>query len=685
MSKKGIVLLIIGIFLLSFASASLDISGLEKIYNYGDKMQFTITTNPVSVYGFFEVTLICNNNSLAIYKIPANEDGFPIGQENKYSNYISVDKSILGALGGNCFLQANLGSETAKTENIEITPRILVSVALDKENYNPGEQINMVLKATKANGQLLQGFLEVSGDVSSSNAVENGEVQVAFQLPADIAAGNHFMNMNIYERGKDNLALNYENITSHFIVNQIPSKIELSLNELEIVPGNESLEIMPQIFDQSRIEMNGSALNLKLIAPDLTESDYSAQDGIKKIIAFETNQTFGNYKIIASVGDIKLEKEFRVLEVEKISLDIIGGDNILVVKNIGNVVYNKTIDIAIGNKTEKIENIRLGLGEEKRFRLNAPDGEYDVSVSDGEIRTGKRLLLTGAAVSVTGQGFMDLSKLRIVLYFLIVIILALALVLLARNGRKILPFFSRSHKRETFKTTKTFIGPMIGYETKAEKKEKEERKKEMSEYLKVQRTSGGEAESSAVLEGRKYTSSIVSIKIHNFNELRSGGKEEINKIIERLKEQRAMVELRDTHIIAIVSPLVTKKFDNETIAVKIGFDLKQELEAYNRRAAEKIDFNIGIHAGDLLSSVANGKLKYTSLGNTMLLARKISDSDSGKLLISESVKAKMMRNIKTDGMRQVGSSKAYSVNAITDIDANQEKLKDLLKRMDYKG
>ena len=144
-----------------------------------------------------------------------------------------------------------------------------------------------------------------------------------------------------------------------------------------------------------------------------------------------------------------------------------------------------------------------------------------------------------------------------------------------------------------------------------------------------------------------------------------------------------MVEIRDSYILGIISPLVTRKLENETATVHLAFEVKQELEAYNRRAAEKLDFNIGIHAGELLSVLSNGKLKYTSLGNTVLLAKKISDSDSGNLLISEGVKAKLMRNVKTGVIKQVGSARAYSVNSIADIGANQEKLRDLMKRMDH--
>jgi len=74
---------------------------------------------------------------------------------------------------------------------------------------------------------------------------------------------------------------------------------------------------------------------------------------------------------------------------------------ILIIKNIGNVPYAKPIQIIIGTKTEIIEPY-LEIKEETSYRLVAPDGIYNVKVTDGEKTIiANDVQLTGKAISIT--------------------------------------------------------------------------------------------------------------------------------------------------------------------------------------------------------------------------------------------------------------------------------------------
>lgn len=57
-------------------------------------------------------------------------------------------------------------------------------------------------------------------------------------------------------------------------------------------------------------------------------------------------------------------------------------DNKLIVTNIGNTRYSKVIKITIG-ETESIKELELEIGESVSYRLIAPDGSYNIKVSDG--------------------------------------------------------------------------------------------------------------------------------------------------------------------------------------------------------------------------------------------------------------------------------------------------------------
>ncbi len=72
-------------------------------------------------------------------------------------------------------------------------------------------------------------------------------------------------------------------------------------------------------------------------------------------------------------------------------------DNNLIVTNIGNTKYTKTVQIIIGD-TIGIRHPKLEVGESISYRLVAPDGDYNIKVTDG-VTT-----LTKNKVSLTGTG-----------------------------------------------------------------------------------------------------------------------------------------------------------------------------------------------------------------------------------------------------------------------------------------
>lgn len=75
-------------------------------------------------------------------------------------------------------------------------------------------------------------------------------------------------------------------------------------------------------------------------------------------------------------------------------------DNILTVINTGNTQYTKTIQIVIGD-TIGSKQLDLGAGESASFRLVAPEGTYNIRVTDGKttvIQSG--VALTGKVIGV---------------------------------------------------------------------------------------------------------------------------------------------------------------------------------------------------------------------------------------------------------------------------------------------
>ena len=79
-------------------------------------------------------------------------------------------------------------------------------------------------------------------------------------------------------------------------------------------------------------------------------------------------------------------------------------DDVLTITNRGNARYTQTIQIAIG-ETIGTKKVDLAVGEKTSFRLIAPDGVYNVRITDGKINVAK----SGVSLSGNVVGILDES------------------------------------------------------------------------------------------------------------------------------------------------------------------------------------------------------------------------------------------------------------------------------------
>jgi hypothetical protein len=83
----------------------------------------------------------------------------------------------------------------------------------------------------------------------------------------------------------------------------------------------------------------------------------------------------------------------------------------------------------------------------------------------------------------------------------------------------------------------------------------------------------------------------------------------------------------------------------------------------------------------MVVSKTKDKIKYTSLGNLMPVVKKMGDSANAKLIINDGIRKKLLRDLKVEKYKTVGEKQTFSVISVKDREANEQKLKDLLKRM----
>jgi len=152
------------------------------------------------------------------------------------------------------------------------------------------------------------------------------------------------------------------------------------------------------------------------------EVNVSLEDAEKKVKLEETvpsnklvdmdlgeNAPNGYWKITAKYQDIEATGLFYVEINELARFDL--ENDVLTVTNVGNTKYSRNIQIIIGD-TIGVKKVELGIGEKIKFRLIAPDGTYNVRVTDGKTSISKSgVVLTGEVVGILDERLSERSPL----------------------------------------------------------------------------------------------------------------------------------------------------------------------------------------------------------------------------------------------------------------------------------
>jgi hypothetical protein len=707
MKEKVVILaLLASLFFISLASAQVSLSEPLDTYNLGDRIYVTANGIRGADSGNLNINLICGNQTTNLLKVSARvfskEEDQLYPPFYKILNEEDLEVEDINSILGSCQVSAFLGPDGTTTKVFIITDKISIDASVDKLAYNPSEGINFELFATKANGDLVEGFIEVNGATEFSKAVIGGSVVESFSLPETSEAGDYTLNISVYDEDS-----NHGEFIVSFEIKHVASLIETSISALEVTPG-ETFTIGEGLFDQSGMEMSGS-VRVEVLSPEGEEIILVVPSGDFSDLNFPLNTSAGTWTIRSSFDQIVNENEFEMLEIQKVGVEL--EDSTLIIRNIGNTEYNKTLKVLIGGE-EKILELKIGIGEERRFGLGAPAGEYSVVVEDDENLFEGSTLLTGKAVSIKDLEDVGIfTNYSLVWVFLILILGAAGVIFfikfkrtkrfgvkesplkkirdvdVSKTVKKIKGIPSKIHSKLPGTMGKD-VSNSINFTNKSpevqglnHENEYSHEDKSLLDLTKKKNIAG--AESTLVLKGEKNLSSVVCLNIRNYKQLGDAAKKKLLEVIGTSKEKKGLIDWKEDHIFVVFSPLVTKTYDNEILASKTGFKMAKDLGEYNRKFNDKILFNVGIHSGELIASKQDGKLKYTSIGNTIALAKRISDSDKDKVLVSESVRKKIIRDLRAEKVKEIGKNSIYSVSEVRNREANEAKLKDLLKRMDH--
>ncbi|MFA4953605.1 MAG: DUF4469 domain-containing protein [Candidatus Pacearchaeota archaeon] len=663
--KRVLIFILIFMSLISLASAEIIFNQQpNEIYNLGDTINIPLTVKTTgSVTGVLSINSICNGQEINFYK---NGVSLSSGEEKRMDASLILTKDVIGTMIGDCVIKATLGEAYILSNNFKISNIINLQIKESNKEFNPGENLIVEGNALKEDGKSANGFISLemtTGEggekISQSETINNGYFLINVSLPKNMKAGAYSVLLSAYEKDSLEQTTNTGSATYDITIKQVPTNLEIILEDKEIVPGT-NLKFKTILHDQS-----GENIQSVSIATIKDENDKIIQQTEKATNEFfeypiPYNEAPSEWKIHAVSNKLESDSTFKILEKQYVEVELI--NRTLTIYNKGNVVYNKTVIVKIKNQTIEIPT-NLDVDKSQKYFLTAPEGEYNVEVlSEGESKLNQQVMLTGKAIDVKKvSSFSGIIKYPLVWIF-IVGVLGFVAFMVIRKG------YQRS-----------FIGH-IGIPFK--------RKEE--EYVPLSKNSllktSNKAELSLSLKGDKQNASLVCIKIKNLNEVqskKSAVEETLQRIVNEAETSKAVIYENQDNLFFIFAPVKTKTFSNERSALNLAQKIKPILDNYNKLAKQKINFGISLNYGTIVAKQEKNALMFMSMGTLITASKRISAISSGEILLSDKIKEKLMSDVKAEKGEKDGMI-YYIIKEIKDREAHGKFINDFVRRMEKK-
>ncbi len=638
-----IIILLSLVFIIPAVSAELFISQPENLYNLGDEFNISITINPLVDSNEFLISkMICGSGEIELYK---SAKSVKAGEQESVMIKVNLDSSLLGNVSGECYVSASYGGDQATSQKFDIVKEVNLNIDLSVASISPGGSFTVTGEALKKNGELLNGFAEISIsqiNLSLLSGITAGKFAFTITVPKNSPAGDYDVKVRAYEKAASGNIVNEGEASRNIKINQIVERVDVTLVSSSISPGNEA-SYKVNLFDQSGKEVSDDVIvfiydpNKKLLGKKVVKS--GVQNGIQTL----ANSTPGFWKIEATYNEIKASGVFDIAVVQSASFSVVNGT--LIVVNTGNVPYVKPIEILVGGKSD-VKKMSIGVGGKDSVKLNSPNGGENGTYSVQVIENNNTQQLGDQYFPGTGNTVVEnLSRGSIWIWIILIVIL----ILLA------LYYYKKVRKKSYLGASPKASGPI--------------------------KVNAEESKSASVIDkGEKQNAAIISLKIKNMKDIEKSNTnaiESINNALQKAKQAKAKIYADGNYKLMIFAPLITKSEENNLNAVKVARDIKSSLDDHNKRFAQKIDYGIGVHVGDLAVEAKDGQFRFSSLGNTIPITKKIAESSSTEVLMSGQLHTKLMGSVKSD---RVGESSFWQVRSVVERGEHSGFIKGFLKR-----
>jgi hypothetical protein len=657
--KRGFVLLVL-LILMPLASATVIINQQpQSVYNLGDVVTIPVTFKPVQdSSGVFNMDLVCSGFQINFYK---NGISVSSGDEKIIEASLILMKDIIGESIGTCKVKAYLGSDFVLTNDFIISNVITVQSDFSATELSPGDNIIIKGNAVKENGNAANGFVELtivegnSTAVSQTGTLNNGIFSLNTNLPKDIKSGNYLLRVSVYEEELSGVRTNTGIQSQNIFIRQVPTSLEIVFEEKEIEPGT-SMNVKAILHDQTGVGIASSVFITIKNSKDkiLEQTEISTEEFLEFPIAY--NEPPSSWKVVAASNKLTSESTFQILEKESAEIEI--SNKTVLITNTGNIPYNKTVLVKIGDQSLNID-VYLKVDESQRWLLTAPDGEYDVEViSEGQQVSAGGVLLTGDAIDIrkASAGVGSLVRFPVVWIFILAILGFVAFIV-----------FKRGYQKSFF-----------GYISSGIQKRKES--KDIAAY-----NPRSKAELALSIKGDKQDVSMIALKVKNMGAVKTstegGAKEILNKIINAAEEHKAATYENNDNLFFIFAPIRTKTFRNEETALKVSQKIKSMLHDHNKLFKQKVDFGISLNHGEIIAKQEPDSFKFMGMGNFMTHSKKIASLAENDVIMGEKMKDKLAAIVKTEKHKRDGID-VYFIKEIKDHEKHEKFLKGFMKRQE---
>ena len=640
--RKTIFIFLFAILFSPFASAEIIANQqLNSLYNLGDVINFPVKIVASSdIKNFFSINLLCDEKNTEIYK---EYIVLSMGNEKRIDTNIPIIRGFINRPEGKCVVKLALGANYVLTNEFKISDLIAINLVSEKKEFAPQEDFIIDGEAKKENGESVEGFIKVNliNDDSNENIevldiVKGGHFYINFSLPKKIKAGQHLVRLNVFEKDGEESEANITNkgFSDYYVsLIQVPTDLEIVFKNLEIDPGA-NLEVKAVLHDQTGEKIASTAIitikgeNNKIFGQMEKPTDEFLE------FPMVYNEPPGNGRVVAVSNKLTKEAVFKIKEKESVKTELV--NNTIILTNAGNVIYNKSVIVKIGDKLVEVDAY-LKVDESKKYVLSAPDGEYDVEIDSSEDKITGRVVLTGGNIIDVKEESVIMNIIKHPLaWFFMVIVLFLAILIIFKKG-----YFKTAYK-------KSFIDYI-----NSKRKDNSFFTKERSNF-KIK----NKAELSLSIKGNKQDVSLVCLKLKNIEEILSkdgsSARDSIQKAVNLAEESKAFVYETNDTLFFILSPVKTKTFKNEETALKLAQIIESALKEHNKIFKQKVDFGISLDYGEIIAKPEKGALKFMGLGMLITNSKKISSISDKEILLDEKIKERLAHNLKTEMHKESG-------------------------------